>query len=113
MAGEKNSAVLISTRSLNPAVLSTMTQLLLRGLYRFVNYAAGILHRIPDQVGPLRERVTKSALFAGQAILITLRLIPVVGSRYIRENKMTHLSIVIGIPFVAACNILQSAFYSL
>lgn len=51
-AREKNSAVLISTRSLNPPVLSTMTQLLLRGLYRFVNYAAGIRCRIPDQVGP-------------------------------------------------------------
>lgn len=32
-----------------------MTQLLLRGLYRFVNYAAGIRCRIPDQVEPVRE----------------------------------------------------------
>lgn len=32
-----------------------MTQLLLRGLYRFVNYAAGIRCRIPDQVEPVKE----------------------------------------------------------
>lgn len=37
------------------ARLSAMTQLLLRGLYRFVNYAAGIRCRIPDQVEPARE----------------------------------------------------------
>lgn len=59
---------------------------LLRGLYRFVNYAAGIRCRIPNQVELTRERVTKSTLFAGQAILITLKLIPLVGFCEIKEN---------------------------